>query len=112
MAALAAHTHEALLQPAALQVGLELFLHVVRQRPAGLGAQLTECGIVLLDELIVQRAFRSMPGVAGRTDEWRRTRAATDMAGVPAAGWDGRGYGATTSDGLGKSTAFDQKRRA
>jgi hypothetical protein len=39
----------ALLQPTALQAGLELLLHMAAQRPSGLGAQLTEGGVVLLD---------------------------------------------------------------
>jgi hypothetical protein len=50
VALLAAHTQETLLQPAAIEVGLELLLHVARQRPSGLGAQLAKGGVVLLDK--------------------------------------------------------------
>ena len=57
MAILTAHAQEALLQPAALQIGVELLLHVVWQRPIGRGAQITECRIVLLDQLIEQRGL-------------------------------------------------------
>jgi hypothetical protein len=52
MTLLAAHPQEALLQPSALEVRLELLLHEIRQRSVGHGAQLTECGIVLLEELV------------------------------------------------------------
>jgi hypothetical protein len=44
------------------------------QRPVCRGAQLTECGMVLLDELVRQRAFWSLPEIAGRIDERRRRR--------------------------------------
>jgi hypothetical protein len=37
VALLAAHAQEALLEPAARQAGLELLLHMTRQRPSGLG---------------------------------------------------------------------------
>jgi hypothetical protein len=52
MALLAAHPQEALLQPSALEICVKLLVHETRQRPVGCGAQLTECGIVLLDELV------------------------------------------------------------
>jgi hypothetical protein len=48
---LAAHAQETLFQPSALEVRVKLLLHEIRQRPVGRCAQLTECGIVLLDEL-------------------------------------------------------------
>jgi hypothetical protein len=57
MATLAAHTQEAFLQPPALQVGVELLLHIVGQWPTGLGLHIAESGIVLLDELIQQCRF-------------------------------------------------------
>jgi hypothetical protein len=41
---LAAHSQEAFLQSAALQVGVELHLDVPWKRPANLGAQLTNAG--------------------------------------------------------------------
>ena len=52
MALLATHPQEALLQPSALEIRLELLLYEIGQRPIGRGAQLAECGIVLLDELV------------------------------------------------------------
>jgi hypothetical protein len=42
VALLAAHTQEALLQPAARQAGLELLLHMAGQRPSDLGAQVAK----------------------------------------------------------------------
>jgi hypothetical protein len=45
---------ETLLQPAALEAGVELRLDVVGQGVACLGAQLTERWIVLLDQLVEQ----------------------------------------------------------
>jgi len=50
VAVLAAHAQEAFLKPTALQAGLELLLDVLRKRSPGLGAQLAERRIVLLDE--------------------------------------------------------------
>jgi hypothetical protein len=47
---LATHTQETFLQSSALEIRLELLLYEIRQRPIGRGAQLAECGIVLLDE--------------------------------------------------------------
>jgi hypothetical protein len=58
MAVLAAHAQEALLQPAALEICLELFLHVVRQWPTDLDAQLAEAGILPLEQLVQQRALQ------------------------------------------------------
>jgi hypothetical protein len=52
MTLLATHTQEPLLQSSALEIRLELLLYEIRQRPIGRGAQLAECGIVLLDELV------------------------------------------------------------
>jgi hypothetical protein len=52
MTLLATHPQETFLQPSALEIRLELLLHEIRQRSVGRGAQLTECGIVLLDELV------------------------------------------------------------
>jgi hypothetical protein len=53
---------------------LELLLHEIRQRPIGRGAQLAECGIVLLDELVQQRPFRPVLRIAGRIEKRRRRR--------------------------------------
>ena len=54
-----------------------------------------------------------MPGVAGRVESGgargRRTRAATDMAGVPATSEDRADYCITGSNGLGKPGVFDPK---
>jgi hypothetical protein len=52
MTLFATHTQETSLQSSALEIRLELLLHEIRQRPIGRGAQLAECGIVLLDELV------------------------------------------------------------
>jgi hypothetical protein len=52
MTLLATHTQETFLQSSALEIRLELLLYEIRQRPIGRGAQLAECGIVLLDELV------------------------------------------------------------
>jgi hypothetical protein len=45
-------TAQTFLQSSALEIRLELLLYEIRQRSVGRGAQLTECGIVLLDELV------------------------------------------------------------
>jgi hypothetical protein len=58
MTLLATHTQESLLQPSALEIRVKLLLHEIRERPVGRGAQLTKCGIVLLDELVQQCPFR------------------------------------------------------
>jgi len=47
VAAVTTQAQEALFQAPALQVGVEPLLDEIRQRPAGLGAQLTKRGIVL-----------------------------------------------------------------
>jgi hypothetical protein len=52
MTLLATHTQETFLQSSALEIRLELLLYEIRQRLIGRGAQLAECGIVLLDELV------------------------------------------------------------
>jgi len=52
MTLLATHTQESLLRPSAPEMCLKLLLHEIRQRPVGRGTQLTECGIVLRDELV------------------------------------------------------------
>jgi hypothetical protein len=52
MTLLATHPQETFLQSSALEIRLELMLYEIGQRPIGRGAQLTECGIVLLDELV------------------------------------------------------------
>lgn len=52
MAVLAAQAQEALFQPTALEIGVELLLHVDRQRLAGPGTGFTKSGMMLLDELI------------------------------------------------------------
>ena len=84
VALLAAHAQEVFLQPPALQASLELLLNVLWQRSANLGAQLMKFGIVPLDELIQQRGFGSVPGAAGRVEEWRRRtwRASRQWAGT------------------------------
>lgn len=57
---LAAHPPKTVLEAAALQIRLELFLHVSRQRSAGSLARDDERRVVLLDEMIEQR----LPGPA------------------------------------------------
>jgi hypothetical protein len=52
MTLLATHPQETFLQSSALEIRLELLLYEIGQRPIGRGAQLAECGIVLLDELV------------------------------------------------------------
>jgi hypothetical protein len=102
MALLATHPQEALIQPSALEIRLELLLDEIRQRPVGRGAQLTECGIVLLDELVQQRSFRPMPGIAARIDERRGLR-------LPRTG-DG-GHGGRSCNGRGRNRLFRQDSR-
>ncbi len=72
MARITAQGKEAFFLTAALQVGFELLLDVIRQRPAGFRSQRTKRGIVLLHQLIQQRGFRAMAGVARRIEKWRR----------------------------------------
>ncbi len=112
-AAILAQAQEAFLKPPALQVGLELPLNKLRKQPASLGAQFAKCGKVLLDELIQQRGFGSVPAIAGRIDKWRRSRsparAVTDMVGVPATGGDATNYGAPGTKGIDEPAAFDRK---
>jgi hypothetical protein len=75
--------HEPLLQPAALEVGLEVLRDIARQRPAGLGAQLAERRIRLLDEVVTAASTRAGGGHSWadreRRARGRRARAATDM---------------------------------
>jgi hypothetical protein len=113
-AGLAAHTQEALLQSAALQIGLELLLNVLRQRLAYSGSKLTECRIMLLHQLIEQRGFGSVPAIAGRIEKWRRSARSggVEHEGVPATGGDATDYDVKMSDGLGKFVLFDHKCRA
>ncbi len=75
VAVLAAHAKEPFLQPAALQTGLELLLQVSRQWPTSLGSQITECGIVLLDETVEQCRLGPMTDVSS-------SRRCSHMAGV------------------------------
>ena len=58
-----------------------------------LGTQLAKLGIVLLDQLIQQRGFGPVLGIAGRIEKWRRTRS-------PHSGGDG--HGGRPCDGLGR----------
>ena len=60
---------ESVLQATALQIRLELILHVLRQRPAGL-ARSEQRGVVLLDELVHQRGLGPMLRIPGWVDEW------------------------------------------
>ena len=69
MTLLATHTQETFLQSSALEIRLELLLYEIRQRPIGRGAQLAECGIVLLDKLapksqqqVLARLARTLAG--------------------------------------------------
>jgi hypothetical protein len=84
VAVLAAQAQEALLQAVALQVRIELLLDVVRQWSACFGTHLPKCRIVALHQLIQQRGFRAMAGVACRLEKWRRARS-------PRSGGDGHG---------------------
>jgi len=64
------------------------------QRPSGLGTQIPEGGVVLLDKLVQQRRFGSVPGIARWIDERRRTQS-------PRAG--GNGHGGRPGDGRGRN---------
>src|SRR5690606_24544031 len=86
-AALAAHPKEALLEPPALQVRLELLLHVARQRLALRRSRLTEPGIVLGDDLVEQRLFGTMARVARRVDERRCALGTACRHRVRPCGW-------------------------
>ena len=70
---LAVQAQETFLQPTALQAGLELLLHVPRQRPACFGSKLPECRIVLLHQLVEQRDLGPVPGIVRRIEKRRRT---------------------------------------
>jgi hypothetical protein len=64
MAVLTTQPQEAFLQTPALEVGLELLLHEIRERAATFSAHLPKCRIVLLDQLIQQRRIglaRTLP---------------------------------------------------
>jgi len=91
VAPLTAHAQEALLRPAALQVDLELLLHMARQRPSGLCTQLAKAGVVLLDKLVQQRRLGPVARVTGRIEERRRTRSprtgSDGHVGRPVDGW-------------------------
>jgi len=60
---LAAHPQETLLEPAALEVILELLLDIPRQGPTLLRQVGLERGIVFLDKLIKEGALRAMAHV-------------------------------------------------
>jgi hypothetical protein len=64
VALLTAYAQKPVLEAAALQVGLELLLDVLRQRPAGLGTQFAKRRIVLFDEPIQQRRLRPVASIA------------------------------------------------
>ena len=69
VAALAAHAQEAVLEPPALEISLEFFLHVPRQRPR-LGCPLiSKDRIVFRNEPIEQRRLGAVAPVARRRDE-------------------------------------------
>ena len=74
VALLAVQAQETLLEPAALEVGVELRLDVVGQGAACLGAQLAEDGIALLDQLVEQRRLGAVTRVARWVDEGRGAR--------------------------------------
>ena len=57
MARITAQAKEAFFQTAALQVGFELPLDVIRQRPAGFRTQRTKRGIVLLHQPTCTRSL-------------------------------------------------------
>ena len=84
VAVLAAHAQEARFKPPALQVGVELLLHVGWQRTAGFRPRIPESWIVLLDELVQKRRFRAVACVTRWIDERRRARS-------PRSGGDGHG---------------------
>jgi len=60
-----------MLQPAALQVGLELLPDMGRQVPIPLSQRRQEVPVVALHQLVEQRVFRTVPGVAGRPEPGR-----------------------------------------
>ena len=76
MAVLAAHTQKAVLEAAALEIRLELLLHVLRQRPPSGFARRNELGIVPLDELVQQGRLGTVAGIPRRSmNGWARGRA-------------------------------------
>jgi len=72
VATAAAHAQESFLQPAALQIGIELLRHVVGKGSTFPCSQLTEIRIVPLDQPIQQRGLGAMLRVARGLDEGRR----------------------------------------
>jgi|GEM_PF-5439528 hypothetical protein len=50
LAAFILHPQKALLQTAALDIGLELFLHKIRKGALGLGHQVIEGGVMALNQ--------------------------------------------------------------
>jgi hypothetical protein len=71
VAALAAHAQEAVLEPPAFQVPLELPSDIGGQRPACVLAHGEKRRIVLLDELVQQRLLGPVPRIPRRIDERR-----------------------------------------
>lgn len=66
MAGGAANSQEAVLQPAALQVGLELLVYIGGQRAPVRFEFSAERRVVTIDELIKKRCLRAVPFVARR----------------------------------------------
>ncbi len=68
MTLLAPDVQKTVLEVAALEIRLKLFLYVLRQRPADRLARGEECRIVLLDELVEERLLGQMLRVTRRID--------------------------------------------
>jgi hypothetical protein len=71
VAGLAAHAQEAVLEPPALQVCLELFLHIRGQCLALLGQVRNERGVVLLHQPVEPRFLRTVALVGERRSGFR-----------------------------------------
>ena len=69
MAALAAHPQESSLEPAALQVRLELLFHVAWQRPVLRDPPVPKLPVVLCHDPVEQRRLGLVAVVSGRRDE-------------------------------------------
>jgi len=81
---------EAVLEPPALQVRLELRLHMSRERPSGSLPRGEKRRVVLLDEPIKERLLGPVLRVARRVDERRRTPRRAWLPGMPSRPCDRR----------------------
>jgi hypothetical protein len=74
LAGVALNPNNAVLEQSALHIGLELVVHIPRQRAPLGSASLPEMGIVLGHELVEERRFRPVPPIPRRGNEISRLR--------------------------------------